>query len=303
MRIFTEDDVRRLLPMQTAIPVLREAFAEFAAGRAKHQPRRRLALDSGATLHSMTGACGKYFGTKIYTTHPQHGAFFTVMLYDAATARPLAQFEANALGQIRTGAVSGVAADLLAPKKAVSVGCIGSGFQAHTQIEAIAAVRQIESVRIWSRTAEKRETFSRQIRTALNLPAEAAASAEAAATGVDILITATWAKDPVVSEAAVDSGTLVLAMGSNHPGRRELPGPLVQRSFIVVEDTEACRIEAGDLILAFDETDWTRVLELKTLVANPNAAATRGNRPAIFKSVGIGLEDIAAAGWIYEHAG
>src|SRR3982751_2351509 len=133
MRQFTEDEVRRLLPMKTAIEVVREAFIEFGAGRAKHQPRRRLFLDNGVALHSMTGAVGKYFGTKIYTTHPKDGApSFTVILFDAETAKPLAQFEANWMGQIRTGAVSGVATDLLAPKKPVTVGCIGTGFQARS---------------------------------------------------------------------------------------------------------------------------------------------------------------------------
>jgi ornithine cyclodeaminase len=116
-------------------------------------------------------------------------------------------------------------------------------------------------------------------------------------------VTATWSKDPVLSDGAIASGTLVLAMGSNNPTRRELPGQLVQRSFVVVEDAEACRLEAGDLILAFDETDWLGVLELKNLVARPEAASARGNRPVIFKSVGIGLEDVAVAGWVFENAG
>jgi ornithine cyclodeaminase/alanine dehydrogenase-like protein (mu-crystallin family) len=245
----------------------------------------------------MTGAHGKYFGTKVYSTHPKHGAWFTVLLFDAETAQPLAQFEANWLGQIRTGAISGIATDLLTPNRPLRVGCIGSGFQAHSQIEAIRAVRPIESLRVWSRTPEKREAF------AAETGGEVADSADAAASGADVLVTATWSKDPVVSDATVDSGTLVLAMGSNNPGRRELPGTLVQRAFVVVEDAEACRIEAGDLIMAFDETDWTRVVELRNLVGRPEAAKSRGNRPAVFKSVGIGLADIAVAGWIFERAG
>jgi alanine dehydrogenase len=302
MRTFTEDEVRQLLSMDTAIRVVRDAFAEFAAGRAKHQPRRRLFLDTGAILHSMTGACGRYFGTKVYSTHPKHGASFTVLLFDAETGKPVAQFEANWLGQIRTGAVGGVATDLLAPKKPLRVACIGSGFQARSQIEAIAAVRQIESLQLWSRTPEKREAFANEIRAALKVPAQVAESAEAAADGADVLVTATWSKDPVISASAVGSETLVLAMGSNHANRRELPGQLVQRSFVVVEDAEACRIEAGDLILAFDDTDWNTVVELKNLVVNPSAAQARGNRPTVFKSVGIGLEDVAVAGWIYENA-
>ena len=118
---FTEDDVVRLLPMTAAIESLRKAFTAYGNGEAQNQPRRRLILPTGAVLHSMAAAYGGYFGTKIYSTHPKHGAYFTFLLYDAATARPLAQFEANHLGQIRTGAASGLAADLLAPEKPLSV--------------------------------------------------------------------------------------------------------------------------------------------------------------------------------------
>jgi ornithine cyclodeaminase/alanine dehydrogenase-like protein (mu-crystallin family) len=303
MRYFTEDDVRRLLPVREAIRILRGAFADFAAGRAKHQPRRRLFMDTGAVLHSMTGAHGNYFGTKVYATHAKHGAWFTVLLFEAETARPLAQFEANWLGQIRTGAVSGLATDLLAQAKPLRVGCVGTGFQARGQIEAIAAVREVASVAVWSRSQGRREAFVEELGASLNLRAEVAESADAVAEAADVVVTATWSKDPVISDGAVASGTLVLAMGSNNPGRRELPGTLVQRSFVVVEDAEACRIEAGDLIMPFDETDWARVLELKDLVARPEAAGARGNRPAVFKSVGIGLEDVAVAGWIFENAG
>ena len=115
---FTEDDVVRLLPMTAAIESLRKAFTAYGNGEAQNQPRRRLILPTGAVLHSMAAAFGGYFGTKVYSTHPKHGAHFTFLLYDADTRGRLAQFEANHLGQIRTGAASGLAADLLAPGEA-----------------------------------------------------------------------------------------------------------------------------------------------------------------------------------------
>lgn len=300
MRQFTEEDVRRMLPMRAAIDVLRQAFADFADGKAQHQPRRRLHLDTGSVLHSMTGAWRNYFGTKVYATHAKHGAWFTVLLFDAATAKPLAQFEANWLGQIRTGAVSGLAVDLLTPDRPLTVGCIGSGFQAQSQLEAIAAVRPIESVRVWSRREEKRHTFAGQMRELLSTEVTVADSAGNAARSVDILVTATWARDPVVQDSDVTDGTLILAMGSNNPQRREVPGELVRRADVVVEDAEACRSEAGDLILAFEEADWQKVTELKNLVQHPRQ---RSAGVTLFKSVGIGLSDIAVAGWMYEQAG
>jgi ornithine cyclodeaminase/alanine dehydrogenase-like protein (mu-crystallin family) len=298
MRFYAEDEVRRILPMKAAIDVLRRAFTDFAHGKAKHQPRRRLHLETGAVLHTMTGACGQYFGSKVYATHAKHGAWFTVLLFDAETAKPLAQFEANWLGQIRTGAVSGLAVEVLSPNRPLRVGCIGSGFQAQSQLEAIAAVRQIESVRVWSRREEKRQPFAQTMEGLLGAEVTVAASAADTARAADILVTATWAKDPVLEDADVKDGTLVLAMGSNNPQRRELPAELVRRSIVVVEDKEACRIEAGDLILAFGEDDWNRVVELKDVITNQ--LPQRTGQTTVFKSVGIGLSDIAVAGWIYE---
>src|SRR3984957_10301058 len=122
--------------MREAIRLMRETFAELRTGKAQNLPRRRLTLPSGSVLHSLAGAWGKYFGTKIYSSNPKHGAYFFFLLFDAETARPLAQMEANHLGQIRTGAASGYATDVLAAHTAKTLGAIGAGLQAQTQIEA-----------------------------------------------------------------------------------------------------------------------------------------------------------------------
>src|SRR5439155_12838792 len=112
----------------------------LASGEAQNHPRRRLVLPTQATLHYMVGADDKYFGGKIYSTHARHGAHFFFLLFRAEDARPLAIFEANYLGQIRTGAASGLATDLLARQDASSVAIIGSGFQGRSQLEAMRAV-------------------------------------------------------------------------------------------------------------------------------------------------------------------
>src|SRR6202158_3668422 len=156
MLFITEDQVRELLPMRDCIRLMREVFKDLRAGAALNQPRRRLTLPTGSTLHSLAGAWGKYFGTKIYSTHPKFGAHFFFLLFDAETGRPLAQFEANMLGQIRTGAASGYATDVLAAPDAATLAVIGSGFQAHAQIEAIRCVRDLKDIRVWSRSKEKR---------------------------------------------------------------------------------------------------------------------------------------------------
>jgi alanine dehydrogenase len=289
MFYFTESDVQELLPVTEAIRLMRMGFEAMAQGRAQNQPRRRFILESGSVLHSMAGAVGNYFGTKFYSTNPRYGAHFYFFLYDAKTARPLAQMEANYLGQIRTGAASGYATDLLANPQASTLAIIGSGFQARTQLAAIRAVRPIQTVRIWSRSEEKRRKFAEECYVT------AANSAEEAVRGADIVVTATNAKDPVLEDSWVSNGTLVNAMGSNVATRRELPASLVERAGLVAVDSlEQAKIEAGDLILA---ESWKNVVELQNVKPHYDP-----DRVTIFKSIGLGVEDVAAGAFVYERA-
>jgi len=265
------------------------AFSAYAKGEAQNQPRRRLVLPTGSVLHSLAGSCGAYFGTKIYSTHAKYGAHFLFALYDAATAKPLALMEANYLGQIRTGAASGYATDLLANPEASVLGIIGSGFQARTQVEAIRAVRPIREVRVWSRNTGKCRQFS------VETGAIVAESAEAAVRGAHIVATATNAKDPVVDDAWFEAGVHINAMGSNIASRRELPVELVRRASLIAADSiEQARIEAGDLILA---NHWENVVELKSIERCYDSGGI-----TIFKSIGLGLEDVVAGGFVYEQA-
>ena len=286
----TEEQVRELLPMRECVRLMREVFKDLRDGTALNQPRRRLFLPTGSTLHSMAGAWGKYFGTKIYSANPKFGANFFFLLFDAETARPLAQFEANYLGQIRTGAASGYATDLLAAPDASTLAIIGSGFQARSQFEAIRAVRPIKEVRVWSRNEAKREEFRRLI------GATAFATAQEAVSGAQIVTTATSAKDPVLDSAWIAAGTHINAMGSNQAQRRELPSDLIRRAqLIAVDSIEQAKIEAGDLLLA--PVDWAdhRIVELSKVEARPAGAPV-----TIFKSLGLGVEDVAAAAFVYE---
>lgn len=289
MFYFSESDVQDLLPITEAIRVMRLTFEALAQGRAQNQPRRRLILETGSVLHSMAGACGNYFGTKFYSTNPRYGAHFYFVLYDAKTARPLALMEANYLGQIRTGAASGYATDLVANPEAATLGIIGSGFQARTQLQAIRAVRPIRTVRVWSRSEEKRRKFAEEC------SATAVGSAEEAVRGAEVVVTATNSKEPVLESDWIAPGAVVNAMGSNVANRRELPADLVRRAGLVAVDSlEQAKIEAGDLILA---DSWANVVELQNVKRHYDP-----NRIAIFKSIGLGVEDVAAGAFIYERA-
>jgi len=289
MLYLSEEDVRAFLPMREAIGLMRSAFEALARGQAINQPRRRLILDTGATLHSMAGSYGAYFGTKFYSTHPKYGAHFYFVLYDAKTAEPLAWMEANHLGRIRTGAASGYATDLLANPEADTLGVIGSGFQARTQVEATRAVRPIKTMRVWSRSEEKRRKFADES------GAQAVPTAEEAVHGAQIVITATNSQTPVLEDSWIGPGTMINAMGSNVATRRELPGELVRRAALVAVDSlEQAKIEAGDLILA---DSWANVVELEDVKPHYDA-----NQITIFKSLGICVEDVAAAAFVYERA-
>jgi alanine dehydrogenase len=290
MLLITEDQVREHLPMREAVRLMRETFAALRNGTAINQPRRRLTLPTGSVLHSMAGAIGKYFGTKFYSANPKYGANFFFFLFDAESAKPLAQFDANHLGQIRTGAASGYATDVLASPTASTLAIIGSGFQAQTQLHAMREVRKFSDVRVWSRSQEKRDRF------ASDNGVRATATAEEAVRGADVVVTATWAKDPVLESGWIGSGTHVNAMGSNQAQRRELPSDLIARADLIACDSiEVAKIESGDLLLA--PVDWNdpRIVDLAQVEQRPP-----GDPITIFKSNGLGVEDVAVAAYIYE---
>jgi alanine dehydrogenase len=289
MLYLTESEVAQLLPMDVCVGLLRSAFEDLRAGNAQNQVRRRLAVPQGSVLHALAGACGNYFGTKIYSTNVRYGLLeMLVLLFDSSTGRALALMEAEQLGQIRTGAATGYAADLLAKPDASVVGMIGSGRQARTQLEAVRAVRSIKTARVWSRRRDALEAFCKE------MDATPAETAEAAVRGADIVITATNAKDPVIETAWVQPGAFVAAMGSNQGNRRELPADLLAAAGLVAVDSiEQARIESGDLMLA----GFSNVIELKDVQAGWDP-----HRITVFESLGLGLEDVAAAAYVYEQA-
>lgn len=291
MLLLTENDVREMLPMPVAVHLMAEAFHRLASGSAQNQPRRRLVLPTGSVLHYMAASDGQYFGAKVYATNVKHGAHFLVMLYRAEDARPVALLEANYLGQIRTGAASGHATRLLARPDAKTLGVIGSGFQARSQVDAVKAVRDIETIRVWSRSEEKRSHFATEV------GGVAAASAEEAVRGADIIITATYSKDPVLDDSWIAPGTHINAIGSNQANRRELPLETVRRAgLIAVDSIEQARIESGDLILGLGQ-DWGSVIELGKL-----GPLSEHPDLTIFKSNGLAVEDIIVASYLYEKA-
>jgi ornithine cyclodeaminase/alanine dehydrogenase-like protein (mu-crystallin family) len=247
-------------------------------------------MPDNALLHYMAAGdtLRGYFGMKIYAV-AGGVARFVVPLFRSTTGEMAALIEADALGQIRTGAASGYATDLLANPDADTLGVIGTGFQARTQIASIRAVRPIKTVRVGSRNEEKRRKFAQEC------GAQAVGSAQETVQGAQIVVTATNSQEPVLDDSWIAPGTMINAMGSNVAKRRELPGELVRRAGLVVVDSlEQAKLEAGDLIIP---DSWANVVELKDVKRHYNPSQI-----TIFKSLGICVEDVAAGAFVYERA-
>src|ERR1700728_103305 len=181
----SEQDVLACLSMSQAIELVEGAFHQLADGSAINHPRRRVILPTGSVLHYMAAGTPDYFGLKAYSAHAKTGAHFEVLLYRSADALPLATLDANHLGQIRTGAATGVATKYLAREDASVAAIIGSGFQAQTQLEAVANVRKLREVRVWSRKPERREQFARNSAAKLKLNVRAVETARECVEGAD----------------------------------------------------------------------------------------------------------------------
>ena len=302
-----EQQVARLLPMGECVDVLEEAFAHAASGQVELKPRSRMRMPKGF-FHFMAAADAghRVFGYKAYPSFEGAvGSKTVVMLYDYDTGQLLACLEAGRLGQIRTGAASGVATRHMARAGAATVGIIGSGFQARTQLEAICAVRPIRQARVFSRRPERREEFARQMSERLNVEVSASDSAQACVTGADVVVTITSSREPVLQGEWLAPGSHVNAAGGNHWMRREIDEATVTRSqVIVVDDLDQAKLECGDLLWpeARGAFRWDMAHELQEVVAGRVPGRPTDQAITLFESMGVALEDIAAAQLVYRKA-
>ena len=228
-----------------------------------------------------------------------------VMLYDYESGQLLSCMEGGRMGQIRTGAASGLATRYMAREDANTVAVIGSGFQARTQLEAVAAVRDIREARVYSRRQERREEFTKRSSERLNLEVRPVDSAQECVAGADIVIVITSARDPVLEGNWLEPGAHVNAAGGNHWMRREIDEATVTRSdVIVVDDLEQAKTECGDLIWpeARGSFRWDMAHELQDVVAGRVPGRPSNDSVTLFESMGIALEDIAAAQLVYKKA-
>ena len=302
-----EEEVAQLLPMNDCIQALDRAFVHAAQGSTEVKSRSRMVMPNGM-FHFMAAADSGagVFGYKAYPSFAASGgAKMVVMLFDYQTGQLLSCMEGGRLGQIRTGAASGLATKYMAREDAAQVAVIGSGFQARTQLEAVCAVRQVGQAKVYSRRQERREEFARRMTESLNVEVIPVDSGQECVADADIVLVITSSREPVLLGEWLKPGVHVNAAGGNHWMRREIDQEAVERAdVIVVDNLEQAKIECGDLIWpqARGVFRWDMVHQLQDVVAGTVSGRPGPQAITLFESMGIGLEDIAAAQVVYQKA-
>ena len=295
----TEAEVGGLLTPRDALDAVEGCFIRQARGVIENQPRTRIQLEDGVfALMAATDAELRLAGLKSYVWLPG-GTPFVVALFDLERAELAAVIEADKMGQLRTGGASGVAAAHLAKPSAATLGVIGCGWQAETQIACIReAVPTIERVVVYCRSEQRLEEFCKRV------GAEAGETHRDAGEQ-DIVVTVTTSRDPVLRGEWLRPGALVCAVGANEPDARELDNAVLERAtFVCVDSREQARLESGDLIepVAQGVLDWLEVHELHEVVAGEVRGRQGDDDIVVFKSNGIAAWDVAIGAVAIERA-
>jgi len=287
-----------------ALDAVEQAFRLQGEAKAQNAPRRRCRLEKG--IHHVMNASLPTLGLSGLKSYTSVGGKtrFHVLLY-GNNGQILAVIEADRLGQLRTGAASGIATKYMARKDATRLGIIGTGHQARTHLEAICQVRSIASVAAYSPNQEHLAKFCGEMTKSLGIEIRPAGSPEEAVKDVDIVVTATTAKEPVLKGEWLAKGTHLNATGANFLVKQEIDVEAIRRSACVVVDcAEQAQLEAGDLARAAEEEVfyWEDARELGLVVTGEFPGREDDSEITLFRSTGIAMEDVAMAGKIYEAA-
>jgi thiomorpholine-carboxylate dehydrogenase len=295
MLFLNEEQVRSVLGYDELIPVVRRALMDLSAGRVVQPVRTVMRVAAhGGWFAAMPAAYGGVMGAKLVTFYPgnaaleKHTHMAMIQLFRADTGEPLAVMDGRVITEMRTAAVSAVAVDHLASRDAKVLGILGSGVQARSHVKALARVRQFEEIRVWSRTEENARRFAEEVGARVM-------TAQEVVSGADVLLTLTSSAEPVLQGRWLKRDAVVCAVGAVTPERRELDDEAM-RGAVVVESREAAGREPGDILLA----KATVTAELGELLNG--AVLDRRGLPVVFKSVGVAVEDIAAAQLTYDRA-
>ena len=305
----TSDELTDLAEPHDYVDVVREGYREHGAGEASAQPRTKLQnsdppgmLTGYTAILPETGAMGGYTYSAGFG---ERDAWFVTPLFDSESGEPLAVLDGAYLNPFKTGAVGAVGVDALAREDASTVGLIGSGAQARGQLRAVAEVRDLDSVRVYSTTRENRAGFASEMNELLNCEVNAVKSSEEAVSDADIVVTATNSPEPVFDGDLLAPGTHVTAMGQYDTKKHELDSTTVSRAKYVLDLRERVSLDAGSLMAAFDEgaIDGDHLHgQLGEVLAGVVPGRESSDEITVFDSGGTGIETVAAAHMLYERA-
>lgn len=314
--LLTRSDVEAALPMIECIASQEVAFREHGRGNALTPHRLGLQVPGQDGLYI---AMPSYLGgdpsgamaVKVLTFYPNNPAegrpaiVATVLLHDPTTGALLAIMDGASITGLRTAAGSAVATKYLARAEAATVGILGSGVQAETHLVAMCAVRPVQAAWVYSRDRDRRADFAERLAARLNIEVTPVSSARAAVEGAEIVVTATTAREPIVDGDWFAPGVHINCVGSGIPDRRELDDKIVQRAKIVVDTYASAMEEAGDLLIPLAQgliTQEAIHADLGEILTGQKVGRTGEAETTIFKSVGVALQDVGAAAWIYRRA-
>ncbi|HEX3372836.1 MAG TPA: ornithine cyclodeaminase family protein [Edaphobacter sp.] len=290
-----EDQVKAVLSYDDLIPVIRQALVDFSAGRVVQPVRTVMSVAAHSGWFAvMPAVYGGVMGAKMVTFYPanatlkKHTHMAMIQLFRSDTGEPLAVMDGRLITEMRTAAVSAVAVDRLALHEAGVLGILGSGVQARSHVQALSRVRRFREIRVWSRTDENARRFADEIGARVT-------TAEEAVSGADVVLTLTSSPVPILQGRWLKKDAIVCAVGAVTPDRRELDDEAMSGP-VVVESREAAIKEPGDILLANAQVS----AEIGELLQGGVIDTNRG--PVVFKSVGIAIEDIAAASLVYQRA-
>ncbi|HVH58385.1 MAG TPA: ornithine cyclodeaminase family protein [Vicinamibacterales bacterium] len=312
--LLSEEDVKGLLTMDDLIEGMEIALADFSARNVTQPVRTVLQVGGRPAFYGLMPAympSRPALGTKLVTVFegnaerglPTHLA--TIVLLDPETGALLALMDGRYITEARTAAVSAVSVQWLAREDAASLAIIGSGVQARSHLEAISRVRDIREVRVWSRKRAHVERLISDMSPHIEARLVASDSARAAVEDVDIVVLVTSAVQPVVHADWIADGAHVCAVGACRPTQREMDAALVARGDLYVDSRDAALVEAGDIVLAIKDEAITAShikAELGEVVGGRMAGRSSLDRVTIFKSLGLAVEDVAAAHLVYQRA-
>ncbi|MBC7227109.1 MAG: hypothetical protein H5T61_07735 [Thermoflexales bacterium] len=312
--ILSHHDVRQALPMRDAVEAMKRAFAQLSTGQAEvplrvpvHVPRHNgLTLFMPAYLAADDQMAVKM--VSVFNDNPARGLpliHALVVVIDAQTGAPVAAMEGASLTALRTGAASGAATDLLARPDAAVAAVFGAGVQGRTQLEAVCAVRPIREAWVYDTDPQRAQAYAGEMEGRLGIPVRVAASPAEAVRRADVVCTATTSSTPVFDDADVRPGTHINAVGAYTPQMREVPTETVLRARVVIDHRTASLAEAGDLLIPIREGRMTEAhiwAELGEIVAGLKPGRMSPEEVTLFKSVGVAVQDVAAAAAVLEAA-